>query len=306
MTEDLLPVTVGILIPAYNEARTIESVVREARSVATTVLVVDDGSSDSSASIAQAAGARVLRRERNGGQGQALAEGILALRKLGIREVITLDADAAHDAASAVNLWAAHTGSGADLTIGSRFLSKGALEEIPSHKIAVNRLGAKLVSLLLHVRLTDVACGMRVMGPRALSLPTKSSGFGFAFELIWCAVRKGLKLHEFPVPVRYDAREPFWTKQVELIEFLRACFAMAETYPAAARLITRLEQGVLQFEQLLIRLGGDLYYLHGLRNYQAYMVQIQHTCFVSKPDDDFILVDFDSAKIVAKSEPAGT
>lgn len=295
LIEPALPASVGILIPVYNESRTIEVVVREAKNVATTVLVVDDGSSDRSASIAETAGARVLRRDRNEGQGKSLMEGILVLRDLGVSDVITLDGDAAHDAASAVDLWAAHTESGADLTIGSRFLNKQELKEIPSHKIAANRFGAGLVSLLLGVPFTDVACGMRVMGPRALALPLTSAGFGFAFELLWCASQKGLKMHEHPVSVRYDAREPFWTKQTELVDFLRLCSAMGEIYPLAASLISQIEERVLRFEPISIRLKGDLYYLHSLPNYQAYMVQLQHPWFISMPrDDGFFVVDFDA------------
>ena len=98
MTEATLPTDVGLLIPAFNEAKTIRAVVRDAISVARTVLVVDDGSTDESAAIAELAGARVLRRNRNEGLGRALSEGIMALRALGMANVITLDGDAAHEA----------------------------------------------------------------------------------------------------------------------------------------------------------------------------------------------------------------
>lgn len=295
MAKSVLPSKVGVLIPAYNESRTIEAVVREAKAIAATVLVVDDGSVDRSAEIAQAAGAEVLRRDQNEGQGKALRNGILALRESGVDHVITIDADAAHDAASAAHLWAAHTRSGADITIGSRFLSSRWLREIPSHKIAANRFAASLLSLLLGVSLTDVACGMRVMGPRALALSLSSTGFGFAFELLWCAVREGLKIHEHPVRVRYDSKEPFWTKQNELIDFLRLCHEAAEPYPSVAPLISRIEEGVLRFEKLSIRLRGDLYDLHGLPSYQAYLVQMQHPWFRSiKVGDEFLTIDFDA------------
>jgi glycosyltransferase involved in cell wall biosynthesis len=108
MKNALLPSNVAVLIPAYDEARTIGEVVREAKKVAKTVLVVDDGSTDGSALLAEAAGAQVLRRARNEGQGKALADGILVLHDLGLTQVITLDGDAAHAPLSAIMLWEAH------------------------------------------------------------------------------------------------------------------------------------------------------------------------------------------------------
>src|SRR5512134_1408101 len=84
------------IIPAYNEERFIGSVVLQAQKCAETVLVVDDGSSDSTAQIAESAGATVLRHEQNLGKGAALNTGFREARGLDPDIVIVLDADGQH------------------------------------------------------------------------------------------------------------------------------------------------------------------------------------------------------------------
>ncbi|HEX2627158.1 MAG TPA: glycosyltransferase family 2 protein, partial [Candidatus Limnocylindrales bacterium] len=84
------------LIPAHNESARIRAVVEGAkRSVA--VLVVDDGSSDDTAAVAEAAGASVIRQSPNQGKGAALRAGFRAALEQGFEAVITLDGDGQHD-----------------------------------------------------------------------------------------------------------------------------------------------------------------------------------------------------------------
>jgi glycosyltransferase involved in cell wall biosynthesis len=87
---------VGIVIPALNEAATIESVVRQS-AVFGTPIVVDDGSSDETGQIAAAAGAVVLRHERNYGYDISLHSGFRCAAELDLDMVVTIDADGQHD-----------------------------------------------------------------------------------------------------------------------------------------------------------------------------------------------------------------
>ena len=92
----LTPPAVAVVIPAYNESRFIGSTVLKAREYAQCVIVVDDGSTDGTAGMAETAGAFVFRHECNQGKGTALNTGLRAARELGARAVVTLDADGQH------------------------------------------------------------------------------------------------------------------------------------------------------------------------------------------------------------------
>src|SRR5919108_4433441 len=85
-----------VIVPVYNEAPTIGTVVALAREHAP-VVVVDDGSTDASAAIARVAGADVVGHRRRLGKGQALRTGIAAARARGATHVVTLDGDGQHD-----------------------------------------------------------------------------------------------------------------------------------------------------------------------------------------------------------------
>ncbi|MCC7220617.1 MAG: glycosyltransferase family 2 protein, partial [Candidatus Contendobacter sp.] len=88
--------TIALVIPAYNEAATIAGIVHRARQQVETVLVIDDGSSDGTATQAESAGAWVLRQPDNQGKGAALWIGMQAALTIGATAVISLDADGQH------------------------------------------------------------------------------------------------------------------------------------------------------------------------------------------------------------------
>ena len=115
----------AVIIPAYNEARFIGSVVIQARRYASTVIVVDDGSQDGTPEVAQAAGALVIRHEVNSGKGVALKTGFQHARHLdGVQVILTVDGDGQHNCAEIPELARPILEGRADLVVGSRFLSK--------------------------------------------------------------------------------------------------------------------------------------------------------------------------------------
>src|SRR6185295_17401690 len=87
---------VAALVPAYDAARTVGAVVRDTRRVIEPVIVVDDGSTDSTGAEAARAGAEVIRHAENRGKGAALLTGLGALAARGVARAITLDADGQH------------------------------------------------------------------------------------------------------------------------------------------------------------------------------------------------------------------
>jgi len=85
------------VIPAYNEATRIESVVKNVLRYVDTAIVVDDGSSDATGDVAAKAGAVVVTHRGNCGAGAATMTGIEAARRMGVERLITIDADEQHD-----------------------------------------------------------------------------------------------------------------------------------------------------------------------------------------------------------------
>ncbi|MEX2011973.1 MAG: glycosyltransferase family 2 protein, partial [Chloroflexota bacterium] len=113
------PAVIAAVIPAYQEAPRVGPVVVGAKAHLP-VLVVDDGSADDTASVAEDAGATVLRLRPNQGKGAALRAGFRWALDNGIEAVVTLDADGQHDPAEIPTFVAARARTGADLVVGRR------------------------------------------------------------------------------------------------------------------------------------------------------------------------------------------
>ena len=106
------------VIPAYNEARSIEALVRQVSQRALAI-VVDDGSTDGTAALARAAGAHVVRHPVNRGYDAALESGLRTALALGCTYAVTMDADGQHDP-TLVDRFLAELEGGADLVVGHR------------------------------------------------------------------------------------------------------------------------------------------------------------------------------------------
>ncbi len=197
--------SISVVLPAFNEARTIGTIVRGCRAAlpaASEVLVVDDGSTDATAACAEEAGARVIRLAQNGGKGNALRLGIE--RSTG-EVLVFLDADGQDDPAE-IPLLLDALAAGADLVVGSRFL--GHFE--PGAITPINRLGNRaltgVVNILFGVQLTDTQAGFRVVRRQLLERMTLAARhYDIETDLLLQAVRVGGRVVE--IPVRRGARQ---------------------------------------------------------------------------------------------------
>src|SRR6476661_9548960 len=115
---------VWVVIAAYNEASVIARVIADVRRCGLDVVIVDDGSADATAEIAERAGAVVVRHPVNLGQGAALQTGIEFALQRGADVIVTFDADGQHRAADIAGLIEALSEFDADFALGSRFLGR--------------------------------------------------------------------------------------------------------------------------------------------------------------------------------------
>jgi glycosyltransferase involved in cell wall biosynthesis len=197
----------AVIIPAYNEGKIIEQVVTDIRSVFPHVIVVDDGSADASAAMAQQAGATVLRHCVNVGQGGALETGIRYAHARGFDYFATMDADGQHQVGDALAMLARMHQRRADLDIvlGSRFLSPRSERGQIGRRKRILLWGATLLSRQLHgLALTDTHNGLRVFG-RKVAERMRFTHVDMAHASdVYDIIRKyQFRFEELPVVIRY-------------------------------------------------------------------------------------------------------
>jgi glycosyltransferase involved in cell wall biosynthesis len=195
-------VTTVVVIPAFNEAQTVGTVVEKVREKGFDVVVVDDGSRDETALQAAKNGATVLRHVVNRGYGAALTTGSSWALLRGYEIVVHFDADGQHDAGEISTLIDPIRNGEADVTIGSRFL--GEVRSMTwSRKTAV-RLAIQFTRLFSGVSLTDAHNGFRALSIAAVRvLNCREDGMAYASEVVEKIARQNLRLREVPVTVTY-------------------------------------------------------------------------------------------------------
>ena len=197
-----------VVIPAFNEAKIIKSVVEEVLCCGYEVVVVDDCSHDSTHRFAQKTKAHVLRHYINRGQGAALATGIDYALTLSADIVVTFDADGQHKSEEIALFIEALVQNEVDVVLGSRFL--GAVENMTKFRWASLKASLLFMRLLTGLNLTDVHNGFRAFTSHAAKKITiKQSRMAHASEIIEEVVRHNLRYKEVPVTIHYTE----YTKQ---------------------------------------------------------------------------------------------
>ena len=192
-------------MPMYNEEETIGTVVTLALKYADAVICVDDGSSDSSARIAEACGATVIRHRVNRGYGGALKSLFIKAIEMKATALVVLDSDGQHKVADIPMLLKPILDKQADFVIGSRFIDGGGGTDMPAYR----RLGIKVITaasnLSRDISIKDTQSGFRAFSAHALEvLRFDCEGMELSLEMLEDAHEKQLKISEVPTVVRYD------------------------------------------------------------------------------------------------------
>ena len=205
------------LIPAYNEARRVSTVVTTACQYLP-VLVVDDGSTDTTAAVAIQSGATVLSQRPNQGKGVALKTGFLKAIAEGYAAVLTLDADGQHDPAEIPKFLQAYQEQEVDLIIGARDFS-----QIPPVRRVANTLGRWSFSWAVGRPVQDNQSGYRLISRRLMEamLASQEHGFQFEVEMIVVCVQKGYALDWVPIRTIYAGESSHIQPLQHVVEFTR-------------------------------------------------------------------------------------
>jgi glycosyltransferase involved in cell wall biosynthesis len=192
------------VVPAFNEEGSIGTVVAEIRAAdpELEVVVVDDGSTDATARIAEAAGACVLRLPFNLGIGAAVQTGIQYAAAEGFDVAVQIDGDGQHDPRELELLLAPIIAGEADIAVGTRFAGPRRYRASFSRRIGIV-LFAWIVSLIVRQRVTDTTSGFRAMSRRGIELFASDYPHDYPeVEATVLVYRHRLRMVEVPVAMR--------------------------------------------------------------------------------------------------------
>jgi glycosyltransferase involved in cell wall biosynthesis len=195
-----------VYLPALNEAETIGAVLNGIptrlpgiESVRT--IVVDDGSTDGTAQIAQKHGAMVVRHAVNQGTGRAFVSGVSAALRGGADIIVSMDADGQFRGEDIARLTAPIVEGRADVVLCSRFADGNLIGNMPMPKRAGNAMLTGAISWIAGTRFTDVSCGFRAMSREAALRADIHSNYEYIHESLLNWSRVGMVIEEVALPV---------------------------------------------------------------------------------------------------------
>lgn len=189
-----------VVIPAYNESKRIGKVLSDLKVFNLPIIVVDDGSKDSTLEEAKKHQVTVLKHKINLGKGAALKTGCEAAILMGADAIVMMDADDQHKAEDLPKFIEKMQSGKLDVVFGSRNMSLGA----PLVRFIGNKIASVLVSLLFGIYISDLICGYRVITKRAyMQMDLKSSDYGIETEMVIKTAKLKLRYCEIPVEAIY-------------------------------------------------------------------------------------------------------
>ena len=199
-----------VIIPAYNEEKTIAEVVRRMPKIMGVDLipvVIDDGSVDRTAQLAREAGAQLILHGTNKGLGRSFQDGLAYAVENDADIMVNIDADLQYDPADIVKLIQPIIENRADFVTADRFTTATGKAPRPEHMPAIKFWGNQrmnaLVNSLAGTKLGDCSSGFRAIGREAILNLNLSGNYTYTHETIIDLAYKGLRLVSVPIPVKY-------------------------------------------------------------------------------------------------------
>jgi len=191
------------IVPAFNEARHIGALLEGIKKRLEHIIVINDGSTDLTASIAVSKNVRVIQNTSNKGKGNALRQGFDLALKDGYEYIITIDADGQHDPEEVPRFIdrISSAGEGTGLVSGNRMTD---IEDMPPQRIFFNKLSSKIVSRLCGQSIPDALCGYRIISARALrSIDLSCNRFDIVPEILISMSDIGSNIHSIDIKTLY-------------------------------------------------------------------------------------------------------
>lgn len=189
-------------LPAYNAEVSIKDVILNTKRYVDKVIVIDDGSKDETANIAESAGALVIKHEKNLGKGAAIKTLFERAKTLDVDVLVLLDADGQHNPEEIPNVIKPILENEGEIVIGSRFIEGKC--DVPKYRRFGQEVLTIATNITSNIKVTDSQSGFRAFSKKSLDLDLIENGFSTESEIIVLAARKGLKIVEVPISCRYD------------------------------------------------------------------------------------------------------
>ena len=191
-----------VAIPCFNEERFIGSVVLKARNYADHVIVIDDGSTDKTAMVAELAGAQVIKHNCNEGKGVAVNTAFEYAQEIECKALVLLDGDGQHEPADIPIVLEPILNDQADMVVGSRFL--GMKGSIPRYRVWGQHVLTFFTNIGSQIKLTDSQSGFRAFSPSAIkAFSFAEKGLSVESEMQFLAKEADLRVTEVPIGMTY-------------------------------------------------------------------------------------------------------
>ncbi len=191
----------GIVIPTFNEAGNLPTLMEGLSGLGATILIVDDGSTDGTQDIAEELGATVIQRGEKLGLASAYVKGMGVALDMGLDPIVQMDADLSHQPSDVPRLLAA--AENADLVLGSRWVDGGGIENWETSRELLSKFGSGYARTLLSLPYQDLTGGFKAWRAEILAgidLPSiRSEGYAFQVETTHRAHRSGASITEIPI-----------------------------------------------------------------------------------------------------------
>ncbi len=223
----MTPATV-VLVPAFNESKSLGSLIPEIRRYLPEVLVIDDGSTDESARVAARAGASVLRHSKNSGKGAALQTGFQYVLEKGYEGCLVIDGDGQHSPKDIPLFLKAAEETSAAMVIGNRM---GDVRYMPIVRRLTNRLMSSVLSYLLKENIPDTQCGYRYIRSNLLkTIELQSLRYDIESELSIEARRNGFHITSVPIQTIYSNEKSGIHPFRDTLRFLKLLYVKRDCF----------------------------------------------------------------------------
>jgi glycosyltransferase involved in cell wall biosynthesis len=194
-----------VVLPAYNEEITIGSIIAKCKKYTDNVIVVDDGSTDSTYEISQSCGATVIKNAQNLGKGAAIKVAFNHVKTLDMDVIVILDADGQHNPEDIPKIVSPILNKEADMVIGSRFVNKEQYENIPKQRRFGNKVLTFVSNLGEEIKITDTQSGFRAFSKKSIEIfKFDQKSMNIESEMLDDAKNAKLIIKEVPIGCKYD------------------------------------------------------------------------------------------------------
>jgi glycosyltransferase involved in cell wall biosynthesis len=209
-----------VIIPAHNEAKTISNLISQILALNLDIVIIDDGSTDATALIAEQLRVPVIRNPQNLGKGASLIRGFEYFLKNDYDACIIMDADGQHLPEDIPNfVETAMKNESAGIIIGNRMAD---LKNMPFIRILTNKFMSWLLSGISGQKVYDSQCGFRLIRREALEqLSLKTSKFEIESEIIIEAGRSGVKIESIPIQTIYRKERSHINPFIDTFRFFK-------------------------------------------------------------------------------------